>query len=80
MFLKIVKFGFAFVLILFGLLLSGLTVIAILDPVGTKMADDADPFGDPYVPFWQHLIFFGIAGICFVAAYFLAWERVPRDR
>lgn len=30
-----------------GLLGTGLGLVAILDPVGTKMADDADPFGTP---------------------------------
>jgi hypothetical protein len=32
---------------LFGLVGMLLGIIAILDPVGTKMADDADPFGTP---------------------------------
>ena len=30
-----------------SLLGSGVSVIAIVDPVGTKMADDNDPFGVP---------------------------------
>jgi len=34
-------------LILFSLLACGLSFIAIIDPVGTKMADDNDPFGPP---------------------------------
>lgn len=40
-----------------GLLVGFLEVIAIIDPVGTKMADDGDPFGDPYIPLPQHLFF-----------------------
>ena len=31
-----------------------LEVLAVVDPVGTKMADDGDPFGNPYVPWTQH--------------------------
>jgi hypothetical protein len=34
-------------IILFGFLGLGLSVVALLDPVGTKMADDSDPFGTP---------------------------------
>jgi hypothetical protein len=30
-----------------GLLLAVLSLFAVLDPVGTKAADDADPFGTP---------------------------------
>ncbi len=28
--------------------------IALIDPVGTKMADDLDPFGDPNMAWYQH--------------------------
>ena len=34
-------------LVLFSLLACALSVVAIIDPVGTKMADDHDPFGPP---------------------------------
>lgn len=44
----------SFLLLIGGILLClgglagvGMGVIAILDPIGTKMADDADPFGAP---------------------------------
>jgi hypothetical protein len=37
-----------------GLLVGLLEVIAIIDPVGTKLADDADPLGDPYILPVQH--------------------------
>ena len=30
-----------------GLLGVGMGILAILDPVGTKLADDTDPFGTP---------------------------------
>ena len=38
-------------------LLALLEFIALIDPVGTKMADDADPFGDPYIAWYQHAAF-----------------------
>ncbi len=31
--------------------------IALIDPVGTKMADDLDPFGDPNMAWYQHAAF-----------------------
>jgi len=34
-------------LVLLALVVSGLALIAIIDPVSTKMADDNDPFGPP---------------------------------
>ena len=34
-------------LLLVGLLGVSVSVVAIVDPVGTKMADDSDPFGTP---------------------------------
>lgn len=40
-----------------GLLFGLLEFLAIVDPVGTKMSDDADPLGDPTIPIWQHAIF-----------------------
>jgi hypothetical protein len=30
-----------------GVLVAGVSLLAVLDPVGTKSADDADPFGTP---------------------------------
>jgi hypothetical protein len=37
--------------------LALLEFIAVIDPVGTKMADDIDPFGDPHVAWYQHAAF-----------------------
>ena len=33
--------------ILFGLVWSIFSIMAIADPVGTQLADDSDPFGPP---------------------------------
>jgi uncharacterized RDD family membrane protein YckC len=38
--------------ILLGCIILPLAIIALLDPVGTKMADDSDPFGDPGGPLY----------------------------
>lgn len=58
-----------FVLGAIGLLVGLLEAIALVDPTGTKMADDSDPFGDPYISISQHIFFivltlslFAIAG------------------
>lgn len=42
-------------LILVGVTLVLLAVIALIDPVGSKLADDADPFGPP-VSRWSSAI------------------------
>lgn len=39
--------GSGVALALFGLMLLLASVFAIMDPVGAKMADDQDPFGEP---------------------------------
>lgn len=36
-----------YIFLLFGFLGVGVGIIGIIDPVGTKMADDSDPFGVP---------------------------------
>jgi hypothetical protein len=38
--------------ILLGCIILPLSIVALLDPVGTKMADDSDPFGDPGGPLY----------------------------
>ena len=45
--LRVISGFVGLALIGLSLLGSGVAVIAILDPVGTKMADDNDPFGIP---------------------------------
>ena len=30
--------------------------MALIDPVGMKLADDLDPFGDPHVPWYEHAV------------------------
>ena len=48
--------------ILLGCIILPLAIIALLDPMGTKMADSNDPFGDPGGPVYPiFLILFSIA-------------------
>lgn len=42
-----VRATLAAVFMVIGLLIVLVSVIALLDPVGTRHADDADPFGPP---------------------------------
>lgn len=45
---KWVRVGLGCLFMLVGVLGVGFGVLGILDPVGTKMADDGDPFGTPH--------------------------------
>ena len=47
--------GLALVFLVFEL-------VALIDPVGTKMADDSDPFGSP-APWYDHALTFGIIAV-----------------
>ena len=46
--IKWVSLAFGLIFLLFGILGVGLGILDILDPVGTKMTDDSDPFGTPH--------------------------------
>ena len=43
-----------------GLLLGFFEILALVDPVGTKLADDSDPLGDPYISPIQHAVWISI--------------------
>ena len=58
----------AIILLLSAGLLSIIELIDIVDPVGSKMADDGDPFGNPHVPWYQHAVFIIIIIACVVIA------------
>ena len=49
-----------------GIVVFAVYLLALVDPRGTKLADDADPFGDPgsrWVPIVGMLIAGGVAGV-----------------
>ncbi|MFN0108571.1 MAG: hypothetical protein ACKVZH_06920 [Blastocatellia bacterium] len=53
--MKRLKVYGAIVLFLIAGLLAVIEVFAFVDPAGTKMADDADPFGSPHIVTWPEL-------------------------
>ena len=72
-----------------GLVLAGLAVvllivegIALIDPAGTKLADDSDPFGSP-APWYAHVLWFAVIALfAAVSARLLrsSVSRGPRER
>jgi uncharacterized protein YjeT (DUF2065 family) len=42
-----------------GLIVVLVGLLGIIDPVGTKLADDADPFGEPS-PRWHGFVIVGV--------------------
>ena len=62
-----------------AVLLLAFELVALADPVGTKLADDGDPFGNPYVPWWVHLAWFVAIALIASMGVWLARSR-PRDR
>lgn len=54
-----------------GIIIGLVELIALLDPVGSKMSDDADPFGDPYIPWYVHAIYILITISFFYFGYLL---------
>ena len=62
-----------------AVLLLAVELLALADPVGTKLADDGDPFGNPYAPWWVHLAWFIAIALIAGAGVWLAQSR-GRDR
>ena len=52
-----------FVLLVIAALLLVLELLALKDPVGTKLADDGDPFGNRHQPWWVHALWFAAIGL-----------------
>jgi hypothetical protein len=59
-----------------GAVLTVIEVIAILDPVGTKMADDGNPFG-PVAPWWVHVFWAVVIFGCFLFSFRLLRRGKP---
>ena len=64
-------------LLLFGCVGTVISILAIFDPVGTKMADDGDPFGTPPSLLNSLLILFVYLCLCGAGA-FLIWRSVRK--
>ena len=65
------------VLLGLAVLLFGLEIVALVDPVGTKMADDADPFGPP-PPWYSHVVGFAVIALLVALAAKVYPPRAPR--
>jgi hypothetical protein len=65
------------VLLGLAVVLLVLEVIALIDPVGTKMADDNDPFGPP-PPWYVHAAWFGVIAVLVALAAKVYPPRAPR--
>lgn len=68
---SLVKISFGLFFLGLSFLLGLLESIALLDPVGTKMADDADPFGDYYIPWHVHAFYILLTGCCLLIGFLL---------
>ena len=78
-FAKIVAGASGLILVLVGFLGSAASLFEIFDPAGSKMADDADPFGTPLSLFSSLVILFIYLCVCGVGA-FLTWRSVRKPR
>ena len=69
-FLKTVRICIGCVFILSGFIGVGVGIIGIIDPVGTKMSDDGDPFGVP-PPFSEALVMTCVFALVFIVGIWL---------
>jgi hypothetical protein len=70
---KMIGAGLGLILLVGGVLGVAVSLIAILDPAGAQMADDANPFGPPpsLLSSISILIFYLIVS---AVAFFLTWR------
>lgn len=61
-------------LVLAGVLL-GLQIMAFFDPIGTKMADDGDPFGTAVQPVWLRIFIAVIILLLFIRSICLMRQK-----
>lgn len=66
-----IRIGLGLTLAIFGLIGVVVGIGAMVDPVGTKMADSADPFGAPH-SFLESLALTAIYAILVVVGWWLA--------
>jgi hypothetical protein len=74
---RIIGAVFGVVLLVGGFLGTAISVIAILDPVGTQLSDDSNPFGPPrsfFSSVWILVFYLGVGAIGFI----LAWRSVRK--
>ncbi len=74
---KTIAGGFRLILLLIGFLGTAASLFEIFDPAGSKMADDADPFGTPPSLLSSLVILFISLCICGAGA-FLTWSAARK--
>ena len=77
--LKAIGISFGVPLFVIGLGGVVFAVIGIIDPVGAKLSDDADPFGVPRSLFHSLLVLAVYVGVCAAGA-FLLWSSFRKRR
>ena len=64
----------AILCLLIGFLILMIGIIGVFDPIGTQMANDNDPFGEP-PGIKDSLFVFGLAVVFFLLAYYFHKHR-----
>ena len=77
--MKILSTIFGGIFLVVGLAGSGVGVFALMDPRGTKMSDDADPFGMPPSVLKSSLMLCAYLLIAVIGA-FLLWRSLRPHR
>lgn len=72
------RIGAALLLFLVAGVLGVGELLALVDPAGTKMADDGEPFGVPYSPWYQHATLVLLAVACVAIGSRLLRQRDAR--
>jgi hypothetical protein len=70
--MKVLCFFSGLSLVLLALVVAGLAIFAIIDPVNAKMADDNDPFGPPPSRLSSLAILGGSVGVGFAGVYLVS--------
>jgi hypothetical protein len=74
---KVVTAVSGVILLLVGLLMSAISVLAMIDPAGAKAADDTDPFGVPPSVLSSVAMLSVFLCVCGLGI-FLAWRSVRK--
>jgi amino acid permease len=76
---NLIKAAFSVLLFLIGFTVLVFEIVALIDPVGSKMADDGDPFGDSYQSWYVHALTFAFSFGCLFIGCLLAKSSNKKD-
>jgi len=71
---KNLKITTGIILFLMGLFFLAFELLAIIDPVGTQMSDDSNPFGE--ISLWPYIFWAVIITLLFWGAYRLLYRSL----